>query len=374
MPKSVPITPRVQGLIAKNNGGEQVDLNAIVVFEASVLNTRPLSKPGSIFDKGQVSPDTLNQMATYLNSGGFVPLQTLHPNGDELPIGRFFYAEVLPSTLGDGSQELVCLFYLPKDDANTPKLDNGIIDEVSVGFVGAQLLCSQCSWDYRGTDATLMNLYDRTCANDHVIGTDGTYLKVNGLDRWTETSLVSKGAAHNAKILGRTKQRLSQEDYQRLAASGIAPEQLMLIATTTETRSPKTMDKETIEMINQLAELKADAKHHTIALTSKDAEIVTLKASVESKDAEIAALKAGTELKDATTKLSAAEAQVIELTTAKTDAETQLTAAKAELDTAKLQIAALQAGAGNGGRSQGAGGSRSEGSAPASSAFKSAPR
>lgn len=372
MPKSVAITQRVQNLIAKNNGGEQVDYASIVVFEASVLNTRPLSKPGSIFDKGQVSSDTLKQMATYLNSGGFVPLQTLHPNGDELPLGRFFYAEVLPSTLSDGSEELVCLFYLPKTDENVPKLDNGIIDEVSVGFVGQQLLCSDCGWDYRSPDATFSNFYDRTCANDHVLGSDGVYLKINGLDRWTETSLVSKGAAHNAKILGRTKQRLGQEQYERLAASGIAPEQFMLIATTTETRSPK-MDKEMLELITQMAETKASVTIKDATIATKDAELTALKASNEALTTEIATLKAGTELKEATTKLAAAEATVTELTASKTTAETTLAETQAKLTTAETQIAALQAGAGNGGRANGAG-DATHGVSVASSAFKSAPR
>jgi hypothetical protein len=373
MPKSVPITPRIQNLIAQNNGGEVVDYSQIVVFEASVLNTRPLSKPGSIFDKGRVTDDTLKQMSTYLNSGGFVPLQTLHPNGDELPLGRFFYGEVLPSTLGDGSTELVCLFYLPRTDENVTKLDNGIIDEVSVGFVGQQLLCSECGWDYRGPDATLLNFFDRVCANDHTLGTDGTYLKINGLDRWTETSLVSKGAAHNAKIMGRAKQRLGQEQYERLAASGIAPEQILLTATTTDTRSKKKMDKEMIEMVNQLAELKADAKHHNIALTAKDGEIATLKASVEAKDAEIAKLKEGTELKDATTKLTEAEGKVTELTASKESADAKIAELEAKLSTAETQVAALQAGAGNGGRGNGAGGESVTLSA-SNAAFKAAPR
>jgi hypothetical protein len=373
MPKSVVITPRIQNLIQKNNGGESVDLNSIVVFEASVLNTRPLTKPGSIFDKGRVTEDTLKQMATYLNSGGFVPLQTLHPNGDELPIGRFFYAEMLPSTLGDGSSELIAMFYLPKDDDNVPKLENGIIDEVSVGFVGQQLMCSECGWDYRSPEATYLNFFDRVCANEHTLGNDGVYLKINGLDRWTETSLVSKGAAHNAKILGRAKQRLGQEQYERLAASGIAPEQLMLIATTTDKPRSLKMDKELKEMIEQMAELKADAKHHTTTLAAKDAQIATLTASVAEKDAQIAKLSEGTELKEATTKLGEAEAKVTELTTAKDSVEAQLAEVQGKLATAEAQVAALQAGAGDGGRSQRADDGKATLTA-SNAAFKSAPR
>lgn len=375
MPKSVVITPRIQALIAQNNGGESVDLNSIAVFEASVLNTRSLSKPGSIFDKGQVSVDTLNQMATYLNSGGFIPLQTLHPNGDELPIGRFFHGQVMPSTLGDGSSELVTLFYIPKSDANYEKLDQGIIDEVSVGLVSKQMLCSACSWDYQGDDATFDNFYDRTCANGHVLGADGTHLKLNGLDRWTETSLVSKGAANNAKILGRAKQRLGQEQYDRLAASGVAPEQKMLIATTTDKPRSPNMDKELIAKIEEAATLKANAVHHAAELTSKDAEITALKASVTAKDAEIASLKAGTELSEATAKLSAAEAQVVELTTEKDTAAAKLAEVEAKLATAEAQVATLQAGAGNGGRAEGAAaGTEGKELTASNSAFKAAPR
>jgi hypothetical protein len=373
MPKSVVITPRIQSLIQQNNGGEQVDLNSILVFEASVLNTRPLSKPGSIFDKGVVSVDTLNQMATYLNSGGFIPLQTLHPMGNELPIGRFFYAQVMPSTLGDGSTELVAMFYLPKDDENASKLDQGIIDEVSVGVVAQHLNCSQCSWDYMSADATADNFWDRTCANGHTLGVDGVHLNLVGLDRWTETSLVSKGAANNAKILGRTKQRLGQEQYDRLAASGVAPEQKLLIATTTDKPRSLKMDKELKEMIEQMAELKADAKHHNVALGAKDAQIATLTASIEAKDAEIVKLKEGTELKEATAKLSETEGKVTELTASKESIEAQLAEVTAKLATAETQVAALQAGAGNGGRANGAG-DVTHGSAAPSSAFKAAPR
>lgn len=373
MPKSVVITPRIQSLIQKNNGGEHVDLNSILVFEASVLNTRPLTKPGSIFDQGRVSVDTLNQMATYLNSGGFVPLQTLHPQGNELPIGRFFYAEVMPSTLADGSTELIAMFYLPKDDSNASKLEQGIIDEVSVGVVAQHLNCSTCGWDYMSADATAENFWDRTCANGHTLGADGVHLNLVGLDRWTETSLVSKGAANNAKILGRTKQRLGQEQYDRLAASGVAPEQKLLIATTTDKPRSLKMDKELKEMIEQMAELKADAKHHKVALDGKEAQIATLTASVAEKDAEIAKLKEGTELKEATTKLSETEAKVTELTTAKETAEAQLAEVQGKLATAEAKVAVLEAGAGNGGRSQGASDDKATLTA-SNAAFRAAPR
>jgi hypothetical protein len=376
MPKSIAITPRIEQLISRNNGGEHIDLHSIAVFEASVLNTRPLSQPGSLFDKGVTTIETLNQMATYLNSGGLVPLQTLHQNGDELPVGRFFYGEVLPSTTGDGSNELVCLFYLPKSESDlVMKMDNGIIDEVSASLVAQHLLCSTCSWDWRSADATFANFYDRTCGNDHVLGADGVHLSISGLDRWTETSLVSKGAANNAKILGRTKQRLGQEQYDRLAASGIVPEQLMLIATTTETRSPK-MDKDMTELIEGLATTRASLTLKETELATANARITELTGETTRLSAEVATLKAGTTLTETTAQLTAAQAQVTELTAAAAASATELADTKAKLTTAEAQIAVLQAGAGAGGRGEGAGAGSSREVRPSArnNAFKAPPR
>jgi hypothetical protein len=202
------------------------------------------------------------------------------------------------------------------------------------------------------------------------------HLNLIGLDRWTETSLVSKGASSNAKILGRTKQRLGTEHYERLAASGISPEAMILIANTTEPRSPKKMDKEMIEMVNQLAELKAGQKFHDLTLTAKDGEITALKASVETLTAENAKLKDGAELKAAQTELATATAKVTELEASKTTAETELADLKAKLTTAETQIEVLKAGAGNGGRSNtGTGNGEGKNAAHAApSAFKARPR
>ena len=194
--------------------GTAVAAEDIVVFEAAVANTRPLNKMGSIFHEGRISEDTLRQMAEALNSGQeSVPLHTLHAQGYELPIGKVFQGEVIRAA--DGEAELRAMFYLPRSEASmVEKINLGIIDEVSVGVKSKALLCSKCGFDYFGSDATFENLYSQTCENDHTVGVDGTHVKLSGLDKWMELSLVSRGAASKPKILGRTKQVMAKMDRQ----------------------------------------------------------------------------------------------------------------------------------------------------------------
>ena len=71
----------------------------------------------------------------------------------------------------------------------------------------------------------------------HVMGEDGAYAILDGLDDWLEQSLVSRGAANSAKILARTKQLLGEERYNQLAASGSRPEVTTLFATTSQEKS-----------------------------------------------------------------------------------------------------------------------------------------
>lgn len=352
MAKSVKITPAIEARIRANNGGDDIDMTKVVVFETVAASTRPINKRGSIFDKGVISASTLIEMANYLNTQkGFVPLHTLHPMGDELPLGRFFYAEVLPSTTGDGSMDLVTQFYISSSETDKiEKMEAGIIDEVSVTLRTKTILCSECGWDYLGKDATIMNLFDQTCGNDHTVGHNGVHVNLNGMDAWTETSLVSKGASFNAKILSRAKQRLGTEHYERLAASGINPDATFLIATIKDhPRSSDTMDKETLDRLTALAASESTLKASVAALTASE---TALKAQVAALTAERDQLKSGeavtavqAELATAKTELTAAntahEATKAELTaanTAKAELETKLTAATAQVEVLKANV------------------------------------
>jgi len=382
MAKSIKITPAIEARIQANNGGEDLDLSKVVAFECVAASTRPISKRGSIFDKGRISTSTLMEMASYLNTQkGFVPLHTLHPMGDELPLGRFFYAEVLPSPMNDGSMDLVTQFYISASETDKiEKMEAGIIDEVSVTLRTKTMMCSECGWDYLGSEATIMHLLDQTCGNDHVIGENGVHLNLNGMEAWTETSLVSKGASNNAKILGRSKQRLGAERYEKLAASGISPEATFLIATTKDhPRSSNTMDKETLDRLTALSASEATLKASVVTLTASE---TALKAQVAELTAERDSLKSGAAVTAVQAELATAQASLTEANTAHEATKVELAAAntaKAELETkltvVNAQVEVLKAGVINNPRSNGDKTGVTDLSASAgNSAFKSARR
>ncbi|MDR3436426.1 hypothetical protein [Telmatospirillum sp.] len=274
--------------------GAQADPTQIAVFECIALNTEPISKRGSLWNGATVTPNTLSQMASVIPAGGSVPLHTLHEQGEQLPVGKVFSAGT------NGPDELRALFFVPRNTIEgqdlIAKLNSGVVDEVSVGLRPKAMKCSACGWDYLGADATPDNIWDRTCANDHTIGEKGVHAIVDGLDRWLELSLVSLGAANNAKIVGRAKAVLGQDEYQRLAASGTDPEITTLFASPTHAKGkPKMAD----EMLALVASLSSDKTKAELALTNETGKVTDLTAKLAASQAQIT---------DLTTKLTAATA------------------------------------------------------------------
>jgi len=304
--------------LRRNLDGELPDLSAIKVYEATAISTAPLSKRGTLWDKATISASTLHEMAAYLNDGGDVPLHTSHQQGaGEMPVGRVFYAEV--NELLGGESELRVLLYLQAASELTTSIEDGIINNLSVGLTTKSMQCSKCAWDYLGADADVMNFYDRVCGNDHQLDADGTHIKAVGLDAWLELSLVSKGASKDAKIVSRTKARLSNDQTQRLAASGIPVESLLLIATN------KDSDMDAKEF---LASLEASTTKLAIAgveLSTAQASVASLTETNTAQAEQIATLEAAAaanvDVATVQASLTAAEAQVAELTTG---AETML--------------------------------------------------
>lgn len=287
-------------LIAKIKAavGDDVDPSGFAVFESISLNTLPLpGKQGGLFENATVSALTLKQMADSLNSGNTLPLMLIH-NMDELPVGRVFEGGV---GYGDaGEAELRTLFYVdPTESKLADKVDNGTLDEVSVQFLASEILCSECSFDYRGEDATFENLLTRTCENGHTVGTDGVHVRLVGLAAFTELSLVPRGAANKPKIVGQSQSKLAAP-LQRLAAKGFEVSELFCAAS--------------------LGEVNVDLT----ALLARNEEIVTdnvtLKATVTSLTAE---------RDTATAALEAANGTIGERDTRITELEAELTTAQA---------------------------------------------
>jgi FtsZ-binding cell division protein ZapB len=332
MPKALTITPSIRAAIVKSTGDAEFDTSKVSVFETIALNTLPINKRG-LFNGATTTEATLQEMADFVHGGGFVPLHTLHEQGYELPVGRVFDGEKI--TNEQGLPELRAQFFI--DNTQAPLVsgvDTGSIEEVSVGLTTQHLNCSVCGFDYLGAEATSDNIYGLVCNEGHEIGKDGTHVILSGMARWLETSLVSLGAAKNAKILSRTKSLMGNEAYEKLAATGVSPEATVLFAQSPLTQPTKPEQKMEIkELVTLNANLTADkavALHQVTTLTAANAELTTAKAALQ------------TQVNDLTAKLAAVPADATKAVTdlaAATDAmKTQLAYVRKEAD--RLSVAA----------------------------------
>lgn len=330
MTKRLEITQKIKAALSRSTGNS-VNPDTVAVFESASLNTLPLNKKGGLFDQARVSETTLRQMADYLNTGEqYAPLHLSHdqPEGN-MPIGRVFAGEVVASE--EGYPELRTMFYLPLETGKDliAKLETSVIDEVSVGLKTQHINCSECGFDYLGADSTFENIWTRTCNNGHEIGVNGTHTLLNGLDKFHELSLVSRGAAQKTKIVTRAKAVLGEDEYRKLAASGMQPEATILFASPTTVKKEPSMD--VTKLVDDLTTAKASIVVKDGELTAAKTTIATLEAKVTDLTGQVTTLSA-----------NADAAKVTELTTKLTASETTATAAlafiRAEAD--RLAVAA----------------------------------
>ena len=301
--KRLPLTPELQQRI-KGAVGEDVDPTGFAVFEAIAVNTHPLpGKDGTIFEKARLSSLTIRQMVDAINGGNHLPLIANH-DADDIPKGRVFYAELHQDA--GGEDELRVLFYVDATEEQTAlKLDAGSLDEVSVSFLASQILCSECGFDYRGEDASFANLYERTCENGHQIGVDGVHARLVGLAVFTELSLVSRGAAKSAKIVGKSQSKLAAP-LQQLAARGFEVDRLFLQASKGE-------DNVNVDgLMTQLTDAKADLK-------VASGEVTTLKAAKETLEGQVTELQGQVDTLTTDLATAKAESKAEELETATTE-------------------------------------------------------
>ena len=326
MPKRIDITDEIKAKIKANMGSEP-NYDQIAVFEMTAVTSLPLSKRWSIYDKAQITMATFEEAAAYLNQGGFVPFHTLHQQGYEIPVGRVFYGEAQKNTKGFDELRVLAFIDTAAHADLADKMDNGIVEEVSVGMSFKQLLCSACGDDLL---SDMGKVWDRTCANGHVIGMGDHHVKPNGLGVFSELSAVSKGASQGAKILGMQKRNLAASLGKfDLALTAHIKEDPELMLFTPHTNLDTTNEGEDPVLIAELqAKLDAaEAEKAALATAKTDAE-TKLAAAKDAAEAELATVK---------TELEAA-------TTAKTEAESKLVAAQTELqglkdaETARLSV------------------------------------
>lgn len=337
--KQLELTPQIISRI-KGAVGEDVDPSNFAVFESVSLNNLPLpGKDGTIFQKAVVSELTLKQMVDSINTGNTLPLIWSH-DGDDVPKGRVFFAEIHKGDLGE--TELRTMWYVdPTETKLIDKLNAASIDEVSVSFLASQILCSECGFDYRGEDATAVNLHLRECDEGHKIGENGIHVRLVGLATFTELSLVSRGAAKDAKIVGKSKSKLSAP-LQHLAAKGLQIDELYLSASKGES------NVDIDALVTSLSDTKADLKVATGEVTTLKASVETLttaKTELEGKvtdlETQLAEAKAGSKA----TELEAATAELGEAKTLLTEIYTKLATAAGEKEPKVPEtIADLKAG------------------------------
>lgn len=301
--------------IAKSDGikeqlraafGADANLDALAVYEAIALNTRPLRKAGGIYRGARPTLSLLAELANWIGKES-VPLQVQHDTST-LPFGRVFKAEMV-------DDELRVLFAL--DGVNhgdvVTKLDTGVLDQVSVGFFPKSLKCSKCAFDYMAANAE-MNLWRLECSEGHKIGEDGTFVFVDGLDLFFELSLVGMGAANGAKIVGRSDARLQSPDFQQRLAASVTDGRPGVLLTAT----PKDSDDMNAE---QMAQFSA-------AVTGKataEANLATVTAARDALQAQV------TQLTEQVATLTAAGSDVAAANTARDAAVADLQAAVAAL-------------------------------------------
>ena len=329
--KRITITDKM--LESMKHGFDDPELQAsnYVVFETVAVTTRPLNKRGTIFDRATILESVLQEMATQVNAeGGFVPLILQHDTagGNVTPSGKVFEGAVYPTD--DGLfHELRVLFAMPdpETDGNairaqhTRDIDNGLLDEVSIGASFKQLLSSaNPTFDWFGNEADIMNFFERTDDEGNSIDAGETHGIAKGLRSWTELSLVVRGASDGAKISSSSKQKLSKEYtedsgmFRKLAASAdFDMADLVTFSSTAGKPEEKTTPNGDIEM---------DSKVILAELTAKGAEVGTLTAKLEASDAKVTELTASTtELTESVATLTTEKAA---LTTKVADLEAQL--------------------------------------------------
>lgn len=283
--KQITKTPEILAKLQKAVGPD-VSTDELVVYEASAFNTLPLRKRHPLYNKAVASEDILHSMASQVN-GESVPLHVMH-SADGLNIGRVFTGSVVNI---NGAPELRALFFLPRSAAQAIDLiDTGTVDQVSVSFVSNKILCSDCGFDYLGTDATLDNIYGGVCDQGHILGEGNTHAKLIGLDRWFELSLVNSGGAQKARIQSGKTSVFAQD--HRLAASGVDPNFLLANLSTSELGKIDPMDLK--ELVDKLTDTVTKLALADAKVAELEAKLVTAEADLAEAESKIVEVPADT--------------------------------------------------------------------------------
>ena len=304
--------------------GSTADIESLRVYEAIALNTRPIRKSHPLYRGAIAERSLLLEMAAALAIESR-PIQIMHDD-EPLPIGRVFHGQVLDK--GSESELRVLFFLDPTANTEATKIEAGSVDQVSVSVLSKQIISNKSGFDFLGPEATFEHVWTGTDPDGNVMGEDGAYARLVGLDKFFELSLVGMGGAQNARIVPREQSHFGSS-YQKLAASGLDPNAYVLTATT----RTENMDLE--KLVGQLTDTKVE-------LAGKNSEIATLTAQLSTSAARVTELEAQVAAAgDGGTILAEKETELVAANTAKDTAVADAAAALTALQgVAKKVLAA----------------------------------
>lgn len=315
------IKKRLQSVV-----GEKTDLAQFAVFELLANDTTAITKAGGRLKNAQMTQAYLQQMAAQIQNNLYVPLIELHDTHGKLPVGRVIDAAVYDNLTQPNEKDLHLIVYLEESHSHTNKISTGIINEVSTGTTPSAVTCSACGYNFYANDESKQRLwkgedYTPLCPDGHQWGRSNVHLKLSEMADWREISVVTRGAAPNARVLSEAKVRLALESDQINLSVSKDSDTLQLStvegADLTGISPPKSVTNK--PKPNNGGNIMTDI---TLAAEKYD-ELVAAKALRDQAVADLAAEK---------TAKTAAEAE-------KVKAEADLAAAKAEKDAAEADLA-----------------------------------
>lgn len=209
MTKRVELTEELKNKI-RTRCGNDIDFSSAAFYQARIVSTEPISQD-SIYNKAQLARSTVFELEEFFNNDPQlnVTLQVMHDQR-VLPAGRVVAVRAVDEPDGVNSA-LYGVFMVSNEHQDyINKLDNGIIDEVSISMLAKKLLCSECGYDLReaSPEEQFMAFFFHQCpkCEAELGGRDGAHLNLVGVEEFIEVSLVTRGAARHAKILDSSKQ------------------------------------------------------------------------------------------------------------------------------------------------------------------------
>lgn len=331
MTKRVELTEDLKNKIRARCGND-IDFSSAAFYQARIVSTEPITQ-NSIYNKAQLARSTVFELEEFFNNDPQlnVTLQVMHDQR-VLPAGRVVAVKAIDEPDGINSALYGVFMVSNEHQEYINKLDNGIIDEVSISMLAKKLLCSECGFDLRDAspEEQMMAFFFHQCPKCEVElgGKEGAHLNLVGVEEFTEVSLVTRGAARHAKILDSSKQlALAANNKEvKLKLGQLTKDLLPVNLNGKIINEEDTMQNE--ELLAKLQELSED--------------LASFKASVEAKFEEISKKE---EVPAEAEKDNEGSAPAEEVSSPEADkpAEANVEESNKELDEAKSALAAAQA-------------------------------